>query len=123
VKIRNVFGVIFLVTGLGIFFVLAANSISAELHDVLHEAPAGGKFRQENAPKLVNKAMDSVLPATVADLPYIKKVNGGVSTMDSPIQQFNVVTWLGWAFVAAAVLDIATAYLTRNKVAVEEAGK
>lgn len=118
---RNIFGTIFLVFGLGIFFVLGASSISAELHDVLHEAPAGGKLRQEKAPKAVSKAIDAVLPATVAELPHIKYVNPeSASTSDSPFQQFNVVRWMGWAFVIAALAEVGVAYWTRTKVQVEE---
>ena len=122
-KTRNVFGTIFLVTGLGIFFVLGANSISAELHDVLHEAPLGGKLRQEKAPVIVNKVLDGALTnnwSTVGDLPHIKALNAGVSTNDNPFQQFNVVRWLGWAFVWAALMEIGVAYLSHTKTRVEE---
>lgn len=122
-KTRNVFGTIFLVTGLGIFFALGANSISAELHDVLHEAPLGGNLRQEKAPAIVNKVIDGALTkhwSTVADLPHIKALNGGVSTNDNPFQQFNVVRWLGWAFIWAALMEIGVAYLSHTKTRVEE---
>ncbi len=120
-KKRNIFGTIFLVFGLGIFFVLGASSISAELHDVLHEAPMGGKLRQEKAPKPVSKAIDAVLPATVAELPHIKAVNPqSQSTSDNPFQQFNVVRWMGWAFVIAALAEVGVAYWTRTKVQVQE---
>jgi len=123
VKKRNIFGTIFLVFGLGIFFLLAANSISAELHDVLHEAPAGGKMRQEHAPAIVNKIVDGTITKmypTVADIPYIKSGNQGVSTSDNPFQQFNVVRWMGWAFVIAALAEVGVAYWTRVKVQVQE---
>jgi hypothetical protein len=123
VKRRNIFGTIFLIIGLGVFFVLGANSISAELHDVLHEAPAGGQMRQKNAPAIVNKVIDGTITKafpTVADIPYIKAVNHGVSTNDNPFQQFNVVRWLGWAFVIAALAEVGVAYWTRTKVQVEE---
>ncbi len=122
-KRRNIFGTIFLIFGLAIFFVLGANSISAELHDVLHEAPAGGQMRQKNAPAIVNKIVDGTITKafpTVADIPYIKKINGGVSTNDNPFQQFNVVRWLGWAFVIAALAEVGVAYWTRTKIQVEE---
>jgi hypothetical protein len=125
VKKRNIFGTIFLVFGLGIFFVLGANSISAELHDVLHEAPMGGKMRQKSAPAAVNKALDGVVfksYPTVGDLPHMQADfgNKGVSTSDNPFQQFNVVRWMGWAFVIAALAEIGVAYWTRTKVQVEE---
>ncbi len=122
-KTRSVFGTIFMVVGLGIFFVLGANSISAEMHDVLHEAPAGGTLRQANAPAVVNKIVDGTITKfypTVADIPYIQGINHGVSTNDNPFQQFNVVRWLGWAFVFAAAMEVGVAYLTRLKTRVAE---
>ncbi len=120
---RSVFGWIFLATGLAIFFVLAANSISAELHDVLHEAPLGGTTRQKTAPPVVNKIIDGTLTKafpTVADLPHIHAINKGVSTNDDPFQQFNVVIWLGWAFVIGALAEVGRAYLVTQKTRVEE---
>lgn len=122
---RNVFGTIFLVVGLGIFFILGANSISAELHDVLHEAPMGGKLRQQKAPAPVNKLLDGVIfksYPTVGQLPHMQAEfgNKGVSTSDNPFQQFNVARWLGWAFVIAALAEVGVAYWTRVKVQVQE---
>ena len=122
-KPRTAFGIIFLVMGLAIFFVLGANSISAELDDVLHQAPMGGSTRQAHAPALVNKAIDGTLTKafpTVADLPHIKSVNKGVSTNDNPFQQFNVVRWMGWAFVFGALMEVGVAYLRAQKSQVAE---
>ncbi len=119
-KPRTAFGIIFLVMGLAIFFVLGANSISAELDDVLHQAPAGGDMRKKHAPAIVNKAFEKVLPATVAELPHIKAVNKGVSTNDNPFQQFNVVRWMGWAFVFGALMEVGVAYLRAQKSQVAE---
>ena len=122
-KPRSAFGIIFLVLGFAVFFVLAANSISAELDDVLHQAPAGGKMRQANAPAVVNKVVDGTITKlypTVADIPYIKNVNKGVSTNDNPFQQFRVVYWLGWAFVAGAAMEVGVAYLRARKLQVAE---
>jgi hypothetical protein len=122
-KPRSAFGWIFLLLGLALFFVLAANSISAELDDVLHQAPLGGSTRQAKAPAIVNKAIDGTLTKafpTVADLPHIKAVNKGVSTNDNPFQQFNVVRWLGWAFVFGALMEVGVAYLRAQKSQVAE---
>lgn len=119
-KTRNVFGIIFLVTGIAIFYGLAATSISAELDDVLHGPPLTAPVR-EHMPSGLNKALDAVLPKKVENLPYIAKLNPAhESTNDNPFQQFNVVEWMGIAFVIAALADVGTAYLTRTKVQVEE---
>jgi len=122
-KPRTAFGIIFLVVGFAIFFVLGANSISAELDDVLHQAPAGGSTRQAHAPAVVNKIIDGTLTKafpTVADLPHIKAINKGVSTNDNPFQQFNVVRWMGWAFVLGALMEVGVAYLRAQKSQVAE---
>ena len=122
-KTRNVFGTIFLVTGLGIFYVLASNSIATELNDVLHGPPLTDPVREAMPPGL-NRAIDKVLPAKVENLLHIKYLNGreakGQSTDDNPFLQFNVVRWLGWAFVWAAAMEIGVAYLTHLKTRVEE---
>jgi hypothetical protein len=118
---RSVFGWIFMLVGLAFFFVFAANSIGAELHDVLHQAPAGGDLRKANAPAIVNKTMEAVLPPTVADLPHFKAVNpASKSTNDDPFMQFSIVTWLGWSFVIAALAEVGRAYLVTQKTRVEE---
>ncbi len=119
-KTRNAFGWIFLLAGLVVFYILAANSISAELADVLHGPPFTEMVRAK-MPMFLNHVIDKVLPARVQDLPHIHALNpDGVSTSDNPFMQFKVVTWLGWAFLAGAFADVATAFLTRTKTQVEE---
>ncbi len=122
-KTRNVFGTIFLVTGLGIFYVLASNSIATELDDVLHGPPLTEPARNA-MPAGLNRLIDKVLPAKVQDLPHLKYLNGreggGESTNENPFLQFNVVRWLGWAFVWAAAMEIGAAYLKYTKTRVEE---
>ncbi len=122
-KTRNVFGIIFLVTGLGIFYVLASNSIATELHDVLHGPPLTEPARNA-MPAALNRAIDKVLPTKVEDMLHIKYLNGreakGQSTDDNPFLQFDVVRWLGWAFIWAALMEIGVAYLSHTKIRVEE---
>lgn len=122
-KTRNVFGTIFLVTGLGIFYVLASNSIATELHDVLHGPPLTEPARKA-MPAALNRAIDKVLPAKVENLLHIKYLNGreakGQSTDENPFLQFDVVRWLGWAFIWAALMEIGVAYLSHTKIRVEE---
>lgn len=128
-KTRNVFGTIFLVTGLGIFYALAATSIASELNDVLHGPPLTEpvrKFTREKLPA-VDKVISKLLPwKEVADLPHIREVSklttGGnpQSTNENPFQQFSVVRWLGWAFVVSALAEIGAAYLKHTKTRVEE---
>lgn len=122
-KTRNVFGSIFLVTGLGIFYVLASNSIATELNDVLHGPPLTEPARKA-MPAALNRAIDKVLPTKVEDLLHIKYLNGreakGQSTDDNPFLQFDVVRWLGWAFIWAALMEIGAAYLSHTKTRVEE---
>lgn len=117
---RSVFGWIFLAVGLGIFYVLASSSIATELNDVLHGPPLTEPVRQA-MPGGLNKAIDAVLPAKVENLPHIKYVNkASKSTNDDPFQQFNVVIWLGWSFVIAALAEVGRAYLVTPKTRVEE---
>ncbi|MDE3246127.1 MAG: hypothetical protein KGN80_08575 [Acidobacteriota bacterium] len=122
-KTRNVFGIIFLVTGLGIFYVLASNSIATELHDVLHGPPLTEPARKA-MPAGLNRAIDKVLPTKVENLLHIKYLNGreakGQSTDENPFLQFDVVRWLGWAFIWAALMEIGVAYLSHTKIRVEE---
>ena len=119
-KTRNAFGWIFLVSGLVIFYVLAANAISAELADVLHGPPFTEMVRAK-LPAFLNNFLNHILPARVQDLPHINALNKEhLSTNDNPFMQFKVVTWMGWAFVVGALADVATAFLTRNKIQVEE---
>ena len=42
------------------------------------------------------------------------------STNREPILQFNVVKWLGWAFVVAAMAEIGAAYLRAPRTTVDE---
>ena len=42
------------------------------------------------------------------------------STNQEPILQFNVVKWLGWAFVLAAVAEIGAAYMRTPRTTVDE---
>ena len=118
---RSVFGYIFLAVGLAFFFFLAANSIGAELHDVLHQAPMGGDLRKATAPAVVNKVLDATLPKTVAELPHFKAINTeSKSTNEEPFMQFKIVAWLGWSFVIAALAEVGRAYLVTQKTRVEE---
>lgn len=118
---RSVFGWIFLVTGFAFFFFFAANSIGAELHDVLHQAPMGGDLRKAQAPAIVNKVLDKTLPATVAELPHFKAINPEAkSSNQQPFMQFKIVAWLGWSFVIAALAEVGRAYLVTQKTRVEE---
>jgi len=43
-----------------------------------------------------------------------------VTTNKEPFDQFNVVKWLGWAFVAAALAEIGAAYLRTNRTTLDE---
>jgi hypothetical protein len=123
VKTRNAFGWIFLLAGLVVFYILAANSISAELADVLHGPPFTDivrNFTHAHLPGL-DAFLYKILPARVQDLPHINAVNTEhLSTNDNPFMQFKVVTWMGWAFIAGAFVDVATAFMTRTKTQVEE---
>ena len=117
---RNTFGWIFLITGLVIFYCLAASAIATELNDVLHGPPFTSMVR-DRMPHFLNAALDMILPLKVQNLPYINHFNPQhLSTNDSPFEQFNVVKWMGWAFIAGAFVDVATAFMTRTKTQVEE---
>lgn len=122
-KTRNAFGWIFLLAGLVFFYILAASAISTELADVLHGPPFTEPVRAflhaHAAP--IDALLSKLFPAHVQELPHINAVNPEhLSTSDNPFMQFKVVTWLGWAFVAGAFADVATAFLTRTKTQVEE---
>lgn len=124
-KIRDTFGTIFLIVGIALFYFLGSTSIATELDDILHGPPLTEPVRAKLSPK-TNEMIDKVLPKTVSDLPYIKKVvemttgEAPKSTNDDPYQQFNVIRWMGWALVIAALADIGTAYLTQTKYTVGE---
>jgi len=42
------------------------------------------------------------------------------STNQEPIRQFDVVKWLGWAFVVAALAEVGGAYLRTPRTTVDE---
>ena len=85
---RPVFGVIFLLTGLGIFGFLLAHSMLTEVGP-----PPGVPFPQQLLVENTNK---------------------------EPFRQFDVVKWLGWAFVVAAVAEIGAAYLRNTSTTVDQ---
>ncbi|HLO69140.1 MAG TPA: hypothetical protein VK188_19130 [Holophaga sp.] len=82
---RPVFGVIFLLTGLGLFGYLLLRSLLTEV------GPPPG------AP-----------PAMALQ-----------TTNQEPFREFDVVKWLGWALVAAALAEVGAAYLHRRDAALE----
>jgi len=79
---RPVFGVIFLLTGLGLFGYLLLRSLLTEVGP-----PPGVPVPPPLALETTNR---------------------------EPFREFDVVMWLGWAFVAAAVAEIGAAYLRRR---------
>ena len=42
------------------------------------------------------------------------------STNKEPFDQFNVVKWLGWAFVAAALAEVGAAYLQTTRTTLDK---
>jgi len=84
---RPVFGVIFLLTGLGVFAFLLGHSLLTE-----------------------------VGPPPGVRLPPELRV---VTTNKEPFDQFNVVKWLGWAFVLAALAEVGAAYLRAEKTSLD----
>jgi hypothetical protein len=42
------------------------------------------------------------------------------TTNTEPFDQFNVVKWLGWAFVAAALAEIGAAYLRTTRTTLDQ---
>ena len=85
---RPVFGVIFLLTGLGLFGYFLGQSMLTE-----------------------------VGPPPGVTLPRGMRVE---TTNTDPFDQFNVVKWLGWAFVLAAAAEIGAAYLRNTRTTVDE---
>jgi len=85
---RPVFGVIFLLTGLGVFVYLLGHSLMTEVGP-----PPGVPVPAELRVETTNK---------------------------EPFRQFDVVKWLGWAFVAAALAEIGAAYLRTNRTTLDE---
>jgi hypothetical protein len=85
---RPVFGVIFLLTGLGLFGFFLGQSMLTEVGP-----PPGVPFPKDMRME---------------------------STNQEPIRQFDVVKWLGWAFVLAAAAEIGAAYLRNTRTTVDE---
>ncbi len=118
-KVRDTFGTIFLVVGIGLFYIIGSTSIASELDDILHGPPLTEPIRTKLSPE-TNQMIDKILPKKVSELPYIDKVSrmstgeAPKSTNDDPFQQFNIIRWMGWALVIAALADIGTAYLTKT---------
>jgi hypothetical protein len=85
---RPLFGVIFLVTGLGIFAFLLVKSMLTEVGP-----PPGVPFPAQYRMETTNK---------------------------EPFHQFDVVKWLGWAFVVAALAEVGAAYLRNTSNTVDQ---
>lgn len=85
---RPVFGVIFLLTGLGLFAFFLGHSFLTEVGP-----PPGVPFPQQLRME---------------------------STNQEPFRQFDVVKWLGWAFVVAALAEIGAAYLRHTSTTVDQ---
>ena len=85
---RPVFGVIFLLTGLGMFVFLLGHSLMTE-----------------------------VGPPPGVPVPAGLRVE---TTNKEPFRQFDVVKWLGWAFVAAALAEIGAAYQRTARTTLDE---
>jgi hypothetical protein len=79
---RPIFGVIFLLTGLGIFGFFAVRSLLTEVGP-----PPGVKLPGELQLQTTNQ---------------------------EPFREFDVVKWLGWAFVVAALAEVGAAYLRKQ---------
>ncbi|MFM8234154.1 MAG: hypothetical protein ACKN9J_03585 [Holophagaceae bacterium] len=124
-KVRDTFGTIFLVIGIVLFYFIGSTSIASELDDILHGPPLTEPVRSKLSPE-TNQLIDKVLPAKVSQLPYIEKISrmttgeAPQSTNDDPFQQFNIIQWMGWALIIAALADIGTAYLSKTKYTVGE---
>jgi len=124
-KARDTFGTIFLVVGIVLFYFIGSTSIASELDDILHGPPLTEPVRSKLSPE-ANDMIDKVLPKKVSELLYIDKISrmttgeAPQSTNDDPFQQFNIIRWMGWALIIAALADIGTAYLTRVKYSAGE---
>jgi hypothetical protein len=124
-KVRDTFGTIFLVIGIVLFYFIGSTSIASELDDILHGPPLTEPVRSKLSPE-TNQLIDKILPAKVSQLPYIEKISrmttgeAPQSTNDDPFQQFNIIQWMGWALIIAALADIGTAYLSKTKYTVGE---
>ncbi|MFM1773586.1 MAG: hypothetical protein RL124_358 [Acidobacteriota bacterium] len=124
-KARDTFGTIFLIVGIVLFYFIGSTSIASELDDILHGPPLTEPVRSKLSPE-ANDMIDKVLPKKVSELLYIDKISrmttgeAAQSTNDDPFQQFNIIRWMGWALIIAALADIGTAYLTRVKYSAGE---
>ena len=85
---RPIFGVIFLLTGLGVFAFLLGHSL-----------------------------MQEVGPPPGLPVPGALRVE---STNKEPFHQFDVVKWLGWAFVVAALAEVGAAYLRKQSTTLDQ---
>jgi hypothetical protein len=85
---RPVFGVIFLLTGLGLFGFFLGRGLLTEVGPP-PGVPVPRELRVEN-------------------------------TNQEPFRQFDVVKWLGWAFVVAALAEIGAAYLRNTSTTVDQ---
>ena len=85
---RPVFGVIFLLTGLGIFAYFLLHSLLVE-----------------------------VGPPPGAPVPAALRLE---TTNQEPFREFDVVKWLGWAFVVAALAEVGAAYLRRPSTSLDQ---
>ena len=85
---RPIFGVIFLLTGLGVFAFLLGHGLMTE-----------------------------VGPPPGVHVPRELQVT---NTNQEPFDQFNVVKWLGWAFVLAALGEVGAAYLRSTRTTLDQ---
>lgn len=85
---RPIFGVIFLLTGLGIF----------------------GFF-------LVHSMLTEVGPPPGVPVPAAMRME---TTNQEPFKEFDVIKWLGWAFVVAALAEVGAAYLRKQRTTLDQ---
>jgi hypothetical protein len=85
---RPIFGVIFLLTGLGIFGYFLLHSLLTEVGP-----PPGVPVPRELRMETTNK---------------------------EPFREFDVVKWLGWAFVVAALAEVGAAYLRKQSTTLDQ---
>ena len=85
---RPIFGVIFLLTGLGIFGFFLAHSMLTEVGPP-PGVPVPRELRME-------------------------------TTNQEPFKEFDVIKWLGWAFVVAALAEVGAAYLRKQRTTLDQ---
>jgi hypothetical protein len=85
---RPIFGVIFLLTGLGIFGYFLLHSVLTEVGPP-PGVPVPAQLRME-------------------------------TTNKEPFREFDVVKWLGWAFVVAALAEVGAAYLRKQSTTLDQ---